>query len=182
MDPFATLGLRRHYDLDREELERAYRELQRTLHPDRHVGAAASHRRLALGKAVEVNQAYRTLRDDLLRAEALLALLSEGALSSEGAALPEQAADPELLMEVMELRESLNEAKHEKDLAAVRRIAEQVERTQSTARAELAAVFSELLVAPSPEGLLRARSLVSRLKYHKRLLDEVSVIEEEALA
>lgn len=176
MDPFATLGLRRHYDIDVSELERAYRELQRTLHPDKHVSASASHRRATLGKAVEVNQAYRTLRDELSRAEALLALLTDGPSETR------EVADPELLMEVMELRETLNDAKHAKDLAAVRRIAERVEGMKADTRVELSRLFASLVDAPSPDKLLRARALVSRLKYHKRLLDEVSVIEEEALA
>jgi molecular chaperone HscB len=161
MDPFATLGLPRRYDLDLSELEQQYRNLQRTLHPDRHVGASASERRMTLGKAVEVNEAYRVLRDDIARAEALLS------------AQAKQDADPALLMEVMELREALSEAKHARDTAAVRKLAEQVLRSQEAARTQLTAAF-----ASSEQGT--AAACVSKLKYYRRFLDEVRVIEDEA--
>ena len=112
MDPFATLGLPRRYELDRAALEVRYRELQRALHPDKFAGASASERRLSLSKAVEVNEAYRILRDDLARAEALLAQ-HRGAASTKA---PE--AEPGFLMEMMEQREALGEAKQQKDLDA----------------------------------------------------------------
>lgn len=175
MDPFATLGLPRRYDIDSSELERAYRQLQRTLHPDKHVGAPASQRKATLGKAVEVNEAYRTLRDELSRAQALLTLLSGGTSASE-------PADPELLMEIMELREALNDAKHQADLPAVRGLAQRVDALRVTTRDELARVFDQLGSARSAAALTTAGVLVSRLKYYQRFLDEVSVIEEEALA
>jgi hypothetical protein len=57
MDPHAVLGVPPH--ADEEEVARAYRELAKRLHPDRHPGdeAAASHR------MAEVNAAYALLRD-----------------------------------------------------------------------------------------------------------------------
>ena len=82
--PFETLGLPARFDLEPARIERQYRELQKTLHPDRYAQASASERRRALGKAVEVNEAYRVLRDDVARAEALLALRGVGS-REEGA-------------------------------------------------------------------------------------------------
>lgn len=172
MDPFATLGLARRYDLDPAEIERRYRELQRTLHPDRHVGAGASQRRMALGKAVEVNEAYRTLRDDQKRAESLLSLLGGGSRE-----LHEQA-DPELLMEVMELREALGDAKAARDAKRVRALAERVSSEQRQARAALLEAFGALGTAPDAASLRPAARLVSRLKYYERFLEEVSAFEE----
>lgn len=174
MDPFATLGMPREFALDSEALERAYRQLQRALHPDRHVNATPAERRAALGKAVEVNEAYRVLKDDIRRAESLLAL--------RGHAAKETAADPELLMEVMELREALSEAKHAHSLPRVRKLAAEVQALSTTARRELAAAFGEL--APdtaAAEALDKPVALLSRLKYYKRFLDEVNVIEDDAL-
>lgn len=170
MDPFATLGMPREYALDSEELERKYRDLQRALHPDRHVNATPTERRVALSKAVEVNEAYRVLKDDVRRAESLLALL--------GHVAKDTAVDPELLMEVMELRESLSEAKQEKNLPRVQKLASQVQVLATTTRRELAAALAEL-----PTGAARAKpaGLLSKLKYYKRFLDEVIVIEDDAL-
>ena len=178
MDPFATLGLARRYDLDPNELERRYRELQKALHPDRHVGASASQRRMALGKAVEVNEAYRTLRDQQKRAEALLTLLRGGDATAQPAV--RETADPELLMEVMELREALSEAKQARDMARVGSLAERVRALHAGTDARLLRAFGELREQADAGQLAKIATLVSRLKYYQRFLDEVSAFEETA--
>ncbi len=174
IDPFATLGLARRYDLDPSEIEQRYRDLQKALHPDKHVAASASLRRIALGKAVEVNEAYRTLRDEQKRAEALLAVLG-GAAAASG---EREQADPELLMEVMELREALSEAKAARDAALVRKLAGEVLAARTQVHAALAAAFAALPQPAAPSQLVPVAKLVSRLKYYQRFLDEVSTFEE----
>ena len=57
MDPFATLGIDRRFDVDLPALEKRHRELSRALHPDRFADAGASERKATLAKAVEVNEA-----------------------------------------------------------------------------------------------------------------------------
>src|SRR5580692_8241770 len=116
MDPFATLGIARSYDVDLAAVEKTHRDLSRALHPDRFLGAAPSERRAALSKAVEVNEAWRIVRDPIRRAEALLTL--EGAAVGEG---KEPQPDAEFLMEMLELREALAEAKAGRDLHGVQR-------------------------------------------------------------
>ena len=39
VDPFATLGVPRRFDVDLAAVEKTHRELSRALHPDRYVGA-----------------------------------------------------------------------------------------------------------------------------------------------
>src|SRR5262245_37126402 len=121
MDPFAILGIPRSFDVDLPALEKTHRELSRTLHPDKYVGAAPSERRIALTRAVEVNEAWRIVRDPIRRAEALFRL---GGI--EVGEDKEPAAVPELLVEMMELREALSEARAGKDGARVRTLAERV--------------------------------------------------------
>jgi molecular chaperone HscB len=176
MDPFATLGLPRRYEIDMRQLETSYRELQKALHPDKHAGAGASQRRMSLLKAVEVNEAYRVLKDDLRRAEALLALYDAAAAREQG------REDPEFLMEVLELREALGEAKAARDLEAVRRMAASVAQRAQDARSELVHAFDALPGAHGADELARVSGLIGRLKYFRRFLDEVSSIEEEALS
>ena len=75
MDPFATLGIARAATTSTSRrVEKTHRELSRALHPDGTSSAGASERRAALSKAVEVNEAWRIVRDPIRRAEALLAL------------------------------------------------------------------------------------------------------------
>ncbi len=99
-DPFTTLGLLPAFDLDVEAAEKRHRELSRALHPDRYAQSPPAERRAALGKAIEVNEAWRTLRDPIRRGEALLRRM--GLHVDEG---QEPRPDPALLMEMMEKKE-----------------------------------------------------------------------------
>jgi molecular chaperone HscB len=171
MDAFDVLGLAPSFDLDPQQLEQRYRDLQRALHPDRFVKAQASERRASLARAVSVNDAYRALRDELKRAQILIA--RHGGEPSE----PGQAADPALLMEVMELREALADAKTRGDEAARRTLTESVTRLQAGATEALRAAFAKLAVADVAARDDAARAL-SRLRYYRRFLDEVSAIED----
>jgi molecular chaperone HscB len=174
-DPFATLGLPRSYAIDTGQLESHYRELQRALHPDRHAAQPASARRMNLLKAVEVNEAYRTLKDELKRAEALLALFGAGTAGVPG------REDPEFLMEVMELREQLGDARAERDIEKVRALATRVGGLRDGARAQLERAFEKAAREGAPD-VATLSSLIGRLKYYRRFMDEVDVIEEEAEA
>jgi len=170
MDPFATLGIARTFDVDLAEAERKHRELSRALHPDRFVGASPSERREALTRAVEVNEAWRIVRDPIRRAEALLRL--EGVPVAEDR---QPQADPEFLMEMLEQRESLAEARQARDLEAVRRMGSAVEAKSHAVEIVLS------------EGFARgdAAALVGKLgelRYYRRFLDEVSAIEDELAA
>lgn len=172
VDPFAIFGLPRRYDLDKAALDRRYRDLQQALHPDKYTAAGASERVLTLRKAMEVNEAYRVLGDDQARAEALLALLG-------GAADPNQPSDPELLMDMMELREALSEAREQGQAERVAALAAEVGERAADARAELTRAFAA--VSGESKALERARALTSRLRYYRRFLDEVALFEDEAL-
>lgn len=175
-DPFATLGLERRFEIDPTRLEARYRELQRVLHPDRHAGASASARELSLVHATEVNEAYRTLRDETKRAEALLAL--HGRTLDETSEKP----DPEFLMEMIELRETLGEATAGGDAASVEALEARVEAMRQAARAELADAFGRVgeggdANAPS-NALSEAERALGRIKYFRRFLSEAEAARE----
>jgi len=170
MDPFVTLGIARSFDVDLAAVEKVHRELSRALHPDRYLGASATERRAALSKAVEVNEAWRIVRDPIRRAEALLAL--RGLKVGEDGRGPKP--DPEFLMEMLEQREALSEAKAAQDLTGAMRMAgaielrmAEVERSMSQAFASESAPLEELAVQ------------VGKLRFYRRFLDEVSAIEDE---
>src|SRR4051794_36040216 len=99
MDPFATLGLERRFGLDLKQAEARHLELSRALHPDKHVTSTPTERREALSRAVEVNEAWRALRDPIKRAEAILKLAGFGDQIGE---TREPKPSGEFLMEVME--------------------------------------------------------------------------------
>ncbi|RYE94761.1 MAG: Fe-S protein assembly co-chaperone HscB [Myxococcales bacterium] len=171
VDPFALLGVEPRFDLDLEALEQRYREVSRQVHPDRFARAGAAERRQALGRAVDVNAAWRTLRDPLGRASAVLARL--------GVAVDErQPASQAMLMDFLELREELADARH--DEAAVRRLEATVREREAAASARLAAALDRL-VGGHDRAALAAPALdaLGELRYVRRFLDEVRAIDEE---
>jgi molecular chaperone HscB len=160
--PFDVLGLPPRFALDLAVLEARVRDLQRALHPDRHASGTPAERRAAMSRAVSVNEAYRALRDDLTRAAALLP------------ESPAQPADPAFLMEVMELREGLAEARADGAIERVRKLGDEVRARAAAARALLAAALD---VDHDPN---KAADALAKLRYYRRFLDEVDVAEEDA--
>jgi len=169
-DPFATLGLSPTFELDLEAAERRHRELSKALHPDRYAGRPAAERRQALGKAIEVNEAWRTLRDPIRRSEALLSHL--GIHVEEG---EEPKPDAELLMEMMELREALSDAAHSKNEKRLRELTAQVKARETTTLAKLAELFAHANGGDST-ALLQT---LGELRYYRRFLDEAAAFEDE---
>jgi molecular chaperone HscB len=113
-DYFAFLGVPRKLNLDPADLERRFRSLSRQFHPDFFYNASPAERRASLERSSYLNDAYRTLRNPIARAEYLLGLEgfsprgeSEGANAKVPAALLEEVfALNEELDEVRELRTS----------------------------------------------------------------------------
>lgn len=159
MDPFSTLGIRPKYALDLSAVERVHRDLSRALHPDRYAGASASERRAALTKAADVNEAWRIVRDPIRRAEALLAL--RGVPVGED---KEPKPAPALLMEMMEAREALAEARG--DTARMGKIAAEMQ-------VRIDKVTSELGGLLDAGDNLAALAKLGELRFCRRLIQEV---------
>jgi molecular chaperone HscB len=181
VDPFATLGIPYSFDVDLGAVERAHRELSRTLHPDRFVGAGRRERTAALAKAVEVNEAWRIVRDPIRRAEALLK--RQGVVVSEAA---EPRQDAEFLMEMLEQREALSDARRARDLPTVRAMAGRVEARARDVERALSEGFARDDAPPKSGGAIPDwEALVGKLgelRFYRRFLDEVSAIEDELAA
>jgi molecular chaperone HscB len=109
VDYFAIFGLPRKLWIEMSALEQKFLQMSWKLHPDNFVNAPEPERELSLKRSSELNDAYRTLRDPVVRVEYLLEI--EGA-RKEGQ--HKQQAPPELLEEVFELNESLDELREAK--------------------------------------------------------------------
>lgn len=160
-DAFETLGVAPRFGLDLALLEQRHRALSAALHPDRYVGRPAGERRQALGRAIEVNAAYRELRDPLRRAELLLA---------RAPAHAEPPIDDDFLMEALEAREDLRELAKRRDISGIEAALASVEVAVRALEAELSTLLDE--DAPSGASTTRAAALLGQLRYHRRYLDE----------
>src|ERR1700730_2336507 len=115
---FALFQLPQHLNLDVAALEKQFYALSRRLHPDRFAGKPAFEQEAALTASTHLNDAYRTLKDPILRTQYLLKLegveLEEQSKAATDAARAtgeqkKQVVPPELLEEVFELNMQLQE-------------------------------------------------------------------------
>ncbi len=110
-DYFGFLGVPRKLGLDAGDLERRFRTLSRQFHPDYYCNAPAAERRASLERSSYLNDAYRTLKDPVARAEYLLTLAgarprADGALErSHGGSARVPVT---LLQDVFDLNEELD--------------------------------------------------------------------------
>jgi molecular chaperone HscB len=115
---FAFFGLPLHLRLDGIALEKQFYAMSRKLHPDRFASKPAAEQEAALAESSRLNDAYRTLKDPILRTQHLLTLegveLEEQSKAATDAARAsgeqkKQIVPPELLEEVFELNMQLQE-------------------------------------------------------------------------
>src|SRR5947207_13377491 len=70
---FQLFGLQPAFALDHKALERAYREIQSRVHPDRFADAGDAERRASLQWTSRVNEAYQAVKNRVARASHILA-------------------------------------------------------------------------------------------------------------
>jgi molecular chaperone HscB len=113
---FELFGLAPAFALDLTRLDAAYRDIQAAVHPDRFAHAGDAERRASMQMTTQVNEAYRTLKSPVRRAKYLLELNGVDVGFETNTAMP-----PEFLMEQMELREKLEEARDAATLDALQK-------------------------------------------------------------
>ena len=101
-DYFEIFQIPRGFDVDLDLLSVRFRELQKSVHPDKYVNASETEKRLSMQWTVQINTAYDTLKVSLTRAVYLLEL-SDVTLATN------PVLAPAFLMEQIELREELEE-------------------------------------------------------------------------
>jgi len=168
IDHFAVFGLPRRYPLEKAELEARHREVSKRVHPDRHAQAEPRTRLLAVQAATALNDAFRTLRDPIKRAEYLLAL--EGMTIGEN-----DRVDQSLLMEMLELREELAEAAPERreELFGRMRAREQGEREH------VADGFRRFQDTGDRALLAEIKARLIELRYIHRYLEEHDALADQ---
>jgi len=156
-DHFAVFGLPRCFHVDTAVLDKCYFDAQREFHPDRLVGKSAGERQRAIGRSMLINEAYQLLKSPLERARHLLAL--------EGIALDSVKPDKKLLVEIMELRESLADAT---GAEALEKLVAQNENAEEDTLVALARAFTGLALGD-------AAQLTMRLSYLVKLKEEIRI-------
>jgi molecular chaperone HscB len=154
-DKFALLGVPQGFD-EPEGLDERFRALSRQWHPDRFARGTPPERRKSLEQTTLINDAYKTLKDPVRRAEHLLELRGVKG---------EPKMSPEFLEETLDDREKLLEAKMSGQ--GVDELARGVREKRDATLAEV-----RKLVADGGD-LGQAAELLARMRYYARYLDEV---------
>lgn len=133
---------------------------QATAHPDRHGQSSEQEQQDAADHAADITDAYSVLKAPHLRAVHLLELL--------GTPLDEETSGdvlgPEFLMEVLEIREELEEPGLQPDrLLGLREVNNKA----------VAALHSRLCAAFGTHELVQAQALTARLQYLQRIDEEI---------
>lgn len=161
---FELFGLPARYRIDAGALERAYRELQSAVHPDRFASAGDTEKRLALQASARVNEAYRALRDPVVRAEYLLRLRGVDATSETDTRLPVA-----FLTRQLERREAADEASAEGDARALAKLIDEV-------RGDAADLAVEVERALDGDDAEAARMPVRELRFLAKVADDLEAL------
>src|SRR5579863_892305 len=155
-------GLEHKLDLDLADLEKRFYALSRQYHPDLYSLKSREEQQYALDATAILNDAYRTLRDPLARAEYLL--------KENGFDIGEQGSTnvpPELLEEVFELNMALEELRGGDD--SVRPALEEARKKFGAMRdgvdADLQARFAEYDRTREHNVLADIRGILNRRRY-----------------
>lgn len=120
---FELFGLPVRFSLDTKTLDAAYREVQSQVHPDRFADKSDAERRLSMQRATQANEAYQSLKKPLARAIYMLQLRGIDVRAGGTASIPN-----EFLMEQMEWREAVEEAKQGNDVHELENLRSRLEK------------------------------------------------------
>jgi molecular chaperone HscB len=161
-DYFSLFGLPERYTLDASALDRAFHQVQTEVHPDRFASDSASAKRVAMQWATRANEAYTTLKDPLRRARYLCELHGVDLETESNTAMPK-----EFLMEQMQWREALDEAREMASAKALDALADELLRAQTEATATIAGLIDE------QQDFMGAAQSVRKLMFLDRAREDV---------
>ena len=133
---FELFHLPQRFSIDVKMLEEAYHEVQNQVHPDKFATASDAERRVAMQWATRANEAYQTLKNPFKRAAYLCELHGVDLEIESNTAMPR-----EFLMQQMEWREALDEARESRDLEALEELADTL---HATVKKELVRIGAQL--------------------------------------
>ena len=153
-DDFELMGLPRQFALDRAVLDERWKELQKQTHPDRFAGEGGVAQRVAMQWSVRINEAYQRLKHPLKRAAYLCELFGVPVRAEDNTAMP--AA---FLMQQMEWREALDDARSAQQIDALGLVVKNAERN---ALEQCAALLDESHDYPAAAQQVRALMFLAR--------------------
>ncbi|MBL0421836.1 Fe-S protein assembly co-chaperone HscB [Ramlibacter sp. AW1] len=154
---FVLFGLPERFQQDRAAIDARWKELQREAHPDRFAAQGAAAQRVAMQWSVRINEAYQRLKDPLRRAAYLCELRGAPINAESNTAMP-----PQFLLQQLEWRESLDEARSEEDLDS---LAQELNRARADVLRDIEACLDERGDAAEAANQVRALMFIERFAH-----------------
>jgi molecular chaperone HscB len=167
---FELFQLPATFTIDTGALDAAYRDVQGRVHPDRFVNATDAEKRVAMQWATRANEAYQTLKNPQKRAQYLCELNGVDLKTESNTAMPMA-----FLMQQMEWREALGEAKAGKDAAALDELDAQV---KGERRARMVEIGQQLDAGDYEHAAQGVRALMFLEKFGEELHYAFEALEQ----
>lgn len=158
---FDLFQLPQRFAIDLSALDSAYHNVQNQVHPDKFASAPDAEKRVAIQWATRANEAYKTLKSPFKRAAYLCELNGVDLQVESNTAMP-----LEFLMQQMEWREALDDARAQKNRDELDALDAAIRAARKTALAQIA----QLLDA---DDFTQAAGLVRQLMFLEKFADEV---------
>ena len=165
---FEIFALPVSWEIDKAVLDKKFRALQLTFHPDRYASKNDFEKRLAVQTASTINQAYETLSSPLLRAQYLLEL--EGFDADQESHI---TSDGQFLMQQMLLREALTDAK---DSANPKEALVSLSIEAQEASAKIQSDFAQYF---NTKEYNQAFDVLAKMQFACKFVDDISRLEAE---
>jgi molecular chaperone HscB len=159
---FELFHLPQQFDLDMKALDQAYREVQNQVHPDKFASSPDAEKRVAMQWATRANEAYQTLKSPLRRATYLCELNGVDLQAESNTAMA-----PAFLMQQMEWREALDDARAGRDLEALERLDAELGTVRRQQLAQIGAALDSRDFATAAKG-------VRQMMFLEKFGDEVA--------
>ena len=160
---FQLFGLPERYRLDRADLSQRYRRLQNEVHPDRFADRPEAERRLSMQWTTQINEAYQTLGNAVQRGRYLLRQHGVDTQEETNTAMP-----VDFLMQQMEWREAIEEARNARDIVALQDLEGRLQHEMRELEAQLAAKIDDAADYQAAAGDVR------KLRFLEKLADDIA--------
>ena len=169
---FELFGVPVAYEVNLEQVQHRYLDLQKTVHPDKFANASDQEKRISMQQTSRINEAYNALRHPVDRAIYLLSLKGID-LNLEN----ETTMDATFLMAQMEMREELSNIRCKDDpLAELDNFSRQIKNDMTVMMESYSAAYEAGYLDDAKEWIRKMQFMQKA----KKEVDELSArIEDE---
>lgn len=156
------------YDINLAEVAEVYLKLQKSVHPDRYASSGDQEKRIAMQQTSLINQAFQTLKDPVSRAQYMLKIKGLD-MDSE----TDTTMDAEFLMEQMEFRESIMDARDKDDPLA------ELDSMAAGLKQKMDDLMKSFSVSFADDCYDAAREIVRKMQFIVKAKKEVDELSEK---